>query len=380
MGHAENSKFILAPSSYNAPAASFGERLFNHSRCLIPKGGCILYRFLPGLCRLVARSRAALTQADYMSTKISRQASVPEELSGSRLDQVAATVFPEFSRGRLQAWIKEGSLQLNQEVLRAKDKVYAGDMLSLETVLAAEETHSAEPVQLTIVYEDEDLIVLNKPTNTVVHPAVGNRSGTLLNGLLHHCPELAEIPRAGIVHRLDKDTTGLMVVAKNLQAHRQLVKQLQKREVEREYEAVVVGVMTAGGTVDQPLGRHPVQRQKRAVVSDGKEAVTHYRVLNRYRSHTHVRVKLETGRTHQIRVHMSYIRYPLVGDSVYGGRLQIPKGCSPSLARELKDFPRQALHARRLGFIHPRSGEYMEWEAELPEDMTHLLAVLQDDI
>lgn len=305
---------------------------------------------------------------------------MPEELSGSRLDQVAATVFPEFSRGRLQAWIKEGSLQLNQEVLRAKDKVYAGDMLSLETVLAAEETHSAEPVQLTIVYEDEDLIVLNKPTNTVVHPAVGNRSGTLLNGLLHHCPELAEIPRAGIVHRLDKDTTGLMVVAKNLQAHRQLVKQLQKREVEREYEAVVVGVMTAGGTVDQPLGRHPVQRQKRAVVSDGKEAVTHYRVLNRYRSHTHVRVKLETGRTHQIRVHMSYIRYPLVGDSVYGGRLQIPKGCSPSLARELKDFPRQALHARRLGFIHPRSGEYMEWEAELPEDMTHLLAVLQDDI
>ena len=315
-----------------------------------------------------------------MSTRITLQASVPDTQSGNRLDQVAASLFPDFSRGRLQAWIKDGCLQVNQQNLRSKDKVHEGDVLQLNAVLEAEDIHEAEPVALNIIYEDEDVIVLNKAAGTVVHPAVGNRSGTLLNGLLHHCPMLGEIPRAGIVHRLDKDTTGLMVVAKTLQAHRRLVKQLQRREVQREYEAVVIGVMTAGGTVDLPLGRHPVQRQKHAVVEDGKEAVTHYRVLNRYRAHTHILVKLETGRTHQIRVHMSHIRYPLVGDPLYGGRLQIPKACSPALAKELKQFRRQALHARRLGFEHPRTGEYMEWEADVPEDMAHLLDVLQDDM
>lgn len=315
-----------------------------------------------------------------MTTKIKMQAVVPEQLSGSRLDQVAAAVFPDFSRGRLQSWIKEGALQVNDKLWRSKDKVHEGDKLSLAAELVAEETHEAEPSELDIVYEDDDVIVLNKPTNTVVHPAVGNRTGTLLNGLLHHCPQLKEIPRAGIVHRLDKDTTGLMVVAKNLQSHRILVKQLQKRDVEREYEAIVIGVMTAGGMVDLPLGRHPVQRQKRAVVEGGKDSVTHYRVLSRFRAHTHVTVKLETGRTHQIRVHMSHIRYPLVGDPMYGGRLQIPKACSSELAKELKAFKRQALHARRLGFAHPRTGEPCSWEAPLPADMAHLLTVLQDDI
>jgi 23S rRNA pseudouridine1911/1915/1917 synthase len=315
-----------------------------------------------------------------MTTKIKMQAVVPEALSGNRLDQVAASVFPDYSRGRLQTWIKDGALQVNDTPWRSKDKVHGGDKLSLDAELVAEEAHEAEPSELNIVYEDEDVIVLNKPTNTVVHPAVGNRTGTLLNGLLHHCPQLKEIPRAGIVHRLDKDTTGLMVVAKNLLSHRILVKQLQKRDVEREYEAIVIGVMTAGGVVDLPLGRHPVQRQKRAVIEGGKESVTHYRVLSRFRAHTHIRVKLETGRTHQIRVHMSHIRYPLVGDPTYGGRLQIPKACSGELAKELKAFKRQALHARRLGFAHPRTGEPVSWEAPLPEDMTHLLKVLQDDI
>lgn len=308
------------------------------------------------------------------------QAVVPEALSGNRLDQVAASVFPDYSRGRLQTWIKDGALQVNDSPWRSKDKVHEGDKLSLEAELIAEETHEAEPGELNIVYEDEDVIVLNKPTNTVVHPAVGNRTGTLLNGLLHHCPQLKEIPRAGIVHRLDKDTTGLMVVAKNLLSHRILVKQLQKRDVEREYEAIVIGVMTAGGIIDLPLGRHPVQRQKRAVVEGGKESVTHYRVISRFRAHTHITVKLETGRTHQIRVHMSHMRYPLVGDPTYGGRLQIPKACSGELAKELKAFKRQALHARKLGFAHPRTGEPCSWEAPLPEDMVHLLAVLQDDI
>ncbi len=308
------------------------------------------------------------------------QAQVPDLLSGQRLDQVAAGLFSEYSRGRLQIWIKEGNLLVNGKVLRSKDKIYAGDTLSLETELVADETWVAEPRELNIVYEDDDVLVIDKPVNTVVHPAAGNRSGTLLNGLLHYCPQLSEIPRAGIVHRLDKDTSGLMVVAKNLQAHRILVKQLQRREVEREYEAVVIGVMTAGGTVNLPLGRHPVHRQKRAVIENGKDAVTHYRVLKRFRSHTHVRVKLETGRTHQIRVHMSHIRYPLVGDPLYGGRLQIPKGCSGALANVLKNFDRQALHARRLGFIHPRTGEMVSWESELPADMQALLVALQDDI
>ena len=308
------------------------------------------------------------------------QAQVPDLLSGQRLDQVAAGLFSEYSRGRLQIWIKEGNLLVNGKVLRSKDKIYAGDKLSLETELVADETWVAEPRELNIVYEDDDVMVIDKPVNTVVHPAAGNRSGTLLNGLLQYCPQLSEIPRAGIVHRLDKDTSGLMVVAKNLQAHRILVKQLQRREVEREYEAVVIGVMTAGGTVNLPLGRHPVHRQKRAVIENGKDAVTHYRVLKRFRSHTHVRVKLETGRTHQIRVHMSHIRYPLVGDPLYGGRLQIPKGCSGALANVLKNFDRQALHARRLGFIHPRTGEMVSWESELPADMQALLVALQDDM
>jgi 23S rRNA pseudouridine1911/1915/1917 synthase len=314
-----------------------------------------------------------------MTTRISLQALVTPAMDGARLDQAAAALFPAYSRGRLQQWIKDGGLLVNGRQLRGKDRINAGDALVLETELAVEETHEPEAVDLNIVYEDDDVIVLNKPVNTVVHPAAGNRTGTLLNGLLHHCPALREIPRAGIVHRLDKDTTGLMVVAKTLQAHRLLVKQLQRREVEREYEAIVIGVMTGGGTVDLPLGRHPVHRQKRAVIENGKEAVTHYRVLNRFHAHTHILVKLETGRTHQIRVHMSHIRYPLVGDPLYGGRLQIPRGCSNALADAIKQFRRQALHARRLGFEHPTTGEYMSWEAELPADLQALLDVMQAD-
>ncbi len=314
-----------------------------------------------------------------MTTRISLQALVTPALDGARLDLAAATLFPAYSRGRLQQWIKEGGLLVNGRQLRGKDRINAGDALVLETELAQEEIHEPEAIALDIVHEDDDVIVLNKPVNTVVHPAAGNRTGTLLNALLHHCPALREIPRAGIVHRLDKDTTGLLVVAKTLQAHRQLVKQLQRREVDREYEAIVIGVMTGGGTVDLPLGRHPVHRQKRAVIENGKEAVTHYRVLNRFHAHTHILVKLETGRTHQIRVHMSHIRYPLVGDPMYGGRLQIPRGCSNAQADALKQFRRQALHARRLGFEHPSTGEYMSWEAELPADMQALLAVLQAD-
>jgi len=317
-----------------------------------------------------------------MTDKITMTAVVPESLDGGRLDQIAANLFSEYSRGRLQTWIKEGCLLVNSRQLRSKDKLTAGDVLILITELPApEEGHwQAEPVQLDIVFEDDDILVLNKPAGTVVHPAAGNRSGTLMNGLLHYCPALQNLPRAGIVHRLDKDTTGLMVVAKTLQAHHRLVRQLQKREVSRQYESVVLGVLTAGGTVDEPLGRHPVMRKKRAVIQSGKESVTHYRVISRFRAHTHIQCQLETGRTHQIRVHMTHIRHPLVGDPVYGGRLNIPGGCSPQLAAILREFRRQALHAARLGFIHPITGDEVSWEVPLPEDMLNLLAILKADM
>ena len=317
-----------------------------------------------------------------MTDKITMTAVVPESLDGGRLDQIAANLFSEYSRGRLQTWIKEGCLLVNSRQLRSKDKLTAGDVLILITELPApEEGHwQAEPVQLDIVFEDDDILVLNKPAGTVVHPAAGNRSGTLMNGLLHYCPALQNLPRAGIVHRLDKDTTGLMVVAKTLQAHHRLVRQLQKREVSRKYESVVLGVLTAGGTVDEPLGRHPVMRKKRAVIQSGKESVTHYRVISRFRAHTHIQCQLETGRTHQIRVHMTHIRHPLVGDPVYGGRLNIPGGCSPQLAAILREFKRQALHAARLGFIHPITGDEVSWEVPLPEDMLNLLAILKADM
>ncbi|MDT8427369.1 MAG: 23S rRNA pseudouridine(1911/1915/1917) synthase RluD [Pseudomonadales bacterium] len=315
------------------------------------------------------------------SSSISLNAVVPGSLSGSRLDQVAAALFSDFSRSRLQIWIKSGCVLVNGQQLQPKEKLYAGDEITLETEYepGSNEENLAENMPLDIIHEDEHLIVLNKAVNVVVHPAAGNRSGTLMNGLLHYCPALAGIPRAGIVHRLDKDTSGLMMVAKTLQAHHALVKQLQRREVTREYEAVVNGVMTGGGSVDLPIGRHPINRKKQAVNESGKEAVTHYRVLNRFRAHTHIRVKLETGRTHQIRVHMSHIHYPLVGDPLYGGRLQIPKACSKALEDELRKFRRQALHARKLGVTHPVSNEYMQWEVGAPADFIQLLDILADD-
>ncbi|KZX84258.1 RNA pseudouridine synthase, partial [Alcanivorax sp. HI0011] len=238
-----------------------------------------------------------------------------------------------------------------------------------------------QSIELDVVYQDDDLIVINKPTGLVVHPAAGHADGTLLNGLLHLDERLNSLPRAGIVHRLDRDTTGLMVVARSLEAHQSLVAQLQDKSLFRQYEAIAVGVMTGGGKVDAPIGRHPVDRKKQAVVKHGgKEAVTHYRVLDRYRAHTRIKVQLETGRTHQIRVHMAHRNYPLVGDPLYGGRLKQPAGASEALREALRRFPRQALHARKLGLIHPATGEYCEFEAPLPEDMQALIRVLEEDV
>jgi 23S rRNA pseudouridine1911/1915/1917 synthase len=314
-----------------------------------------------------------------MSDRIRLSAQVSPESGGQRLDQVAAQLFPDYSRSRLQGWIKDGSLLVDGEVKRTRDIVLGGERLELDAEREIQGEWQAEAIDLDIIYEDDALLVINKPAGLVVHPAAGHQDGTLLNALLHHAPELAKVPRAGIVHRLDKDTTGLMVVAKTIEAQTDLVAQLQARTVSREYECVVIGVMTAGGKVDQPIARHGTQRQKMAVVAGGKQAISHYRVINRFRAHTHVKVKLETGRTHQIRVHMSYIHFPLVGDPVYGGRLRIPPGASPELIKELREFPRQALHARRLELEHPTDGRHMSWQEPLPEDMQHLLALLRED-
>ena len=314
-----------------------------------------------------------------MSDRIRLSAQVSPESGGQRLDQVAAQLFPDYSRSRLQGWIKDGSLLVDGEVKRTRDIVLGGERLELDAEREIQGEWQAEAIDLDIIYEDDALLVINKPAGLVVHPAAGHQDGTLLNALLHHAPELAKVPRAGIVHRLDKDTTGLMVVAKTIEAQTDLVAQLQARTVSREYECVVIGVMTAGGKVDQPIARHGTQLQKMAVVAGGTTAISHYRVINRFRAHTHVKVKLETGRTHQIRVHMSYIHFPLVGDPVYGGRLRIPPGASPELIKELREFPRQALHARRLELEHPTDGRHMSWQVPLPEDMQHLLALLRED-
>ncbi len=308
-----------------------------------------------------------------MSRQISESQSVPDDMSGMRVDQVASKLFNEFSRARLQSWIKSGELTIDGKTLRPKDKLWGGELIIIEAELEDINQWQAEDIPLDVVYEDDDILVINKPVGLVVHPAAGHYDGTLLNALLYHYPGIEVVPRAGIVHRLDMDTSGLMVVAKTLEAQTDLVDQLQTREMGREYEAVIQGVMTGGGVVDAPIGRHPVHRMRQAVVPSGKDAVTHYRVLQRYRHHTHIRLKLESGRTHQIRVHMSHLGYPLVGDGVYGGRMKKPKGASTELLDMLNSFKRQALHAIRLELIHPRTGEDMAWEIDLPNDIVDLL-------
>lgn len=306
-------------------------------------------------------------------------AQVGADQAGKRLDQVVASLFSDYSRSRLQRWIKDGRVLLDGKPCRSKDKVWGGEQVSLEPVLETEVVSRPQAIPLEILFEDESLLVVNKPVDMVVHPAAGNPDGTLLNALLYHHPDLNQIPRAGIVHRLDKATSGLLVVAKTLQAQTSLVGQLQERSVKREYVAIVQGVMTAGGKVDAPIGRHPVQRTRMAVHPSGKTAVTHYRVEAHYRAHTLLRINLETGRTHQIRVHMAHIHHPLLGDPDYGGRLRLPAGASPALVAVLQSFRHQALHARRLGLIHPASGEEMAWEATLPMDMRQLLDELERD-
>ncbi len=301
---------------------------------------------------------------------------VPDECAGMRFDQVLAKLLPEYSRSRLQEWIAAGQATLNGAIVAAKLKVWGGEEIVVSPQAHPSEVpHQAEDIALDIVYEDDALLVINKPAGLVVHPGSGNWEGTLLNALLHHAPQLSAIPRAGIVHRLDKDTSGLLVVAKTLTAQTALVRQLQARSVKREYLALAYGELRHGGTVNEPVGRHPTQRVKMAVVESGKEAVTHYQVEEKFSGCTLVRCRLETGRTHQIRVHLAHIGHPLVGDSVY---LKGVHKCPAQVRTLLHGFPRQALHATRLALIHPDTGVLMEWHAPLPEDMMRLLRQLRE--
>ncbi len=306
---------------------------------------------------------------------------IPKHLDNKRLDQAVAELFPEYSRARLQAWIKAGQITVDGKTLRPRDKVHTGQHVEINPIIEPVETWQPQPITLDIIYEDKDIIVINKPAGLVVHPAAGRPRSTMLNALLHYASELANLPRAGIIHRLDKDTSGLLVVAKNLKAHTKLVAELQERKITREYEAIVNGVMTAGGTVNAPIGRHPRDRKRMAVITSGKgkPAITHYRVIKRFRAHTHIKVILETGRTHQIRVHMAYIHYPIVGDQIYGGKQKLPKGINEELKQYLQNFKRQALHAKRLGLIHPTTGKQIDWQTPLPHDMQQLLKLLKKD-
>lgn len=312
--------------------------------------------------------------------KIQLQAEVPETLFGKRLDQALAEMFPDYSRSRIKDWILADQVKVNGAVInKPREKLVGGEAIDIDASIEIQEQHQAQQIDLNIVFEDEHILVINKPTDLVVHPGAGNADGTVLNALLSHVPEVAAVPRAGIVHRLDKDTTGLMVIAKTIPAQTHLVEQLQARDISREYEAVACGTMVAGGIVDAAIGRHPTKRTSMAVREFGKPAVTHYRVIEKFRAHTHIRLKLETGRTHQIRVHMAHLRHPLVGDPLYGGRPRLPKAAGPEMVEMLRSFNRQALHAAQLELTHPISGDWMSWQAPLPTDFVDLLTVLRSD-
>ncbi|HHF4025859.1 TPA: 23S rRNA pseudouridine(1911/1915/1917) synthase RluD [Haemophilus influenzae] len=312
--------------------------------------------------------------------QITLSAEVQPEQMGQRLDQTLAELFPEYSRSRLKTWIEADLVKLNDRITNIpREKVLGGERIEIIVEVEDETRFEAENIPLNIVYEDDDIIVINKPKDLVVHPGAGNPNGTVLNALLYHYPPISEVPRAGIVHRLDKDTTGLMVVAKTIPAQTKLVRDLQKRKITREYEAVASGIMTKGGTVDQPMARHATKRTLMAVHPMGKPAVTHYRIMENYRNYTRLRLRLETGRTHQIRVHMAHIAHPLLGDQTYGGRPRPPKNASEDFMEVLRNFKRQALHAVMLRLAHPITGEMMEWYAPLPDDFIELLNALKAD-
>jgi 23S rRNA pseudouridine1911/1915/1917 synthase len=304
------------------------------------------------------------------------QQTVPEELAGQRLDQALAKMFPQYSRSRIKSWILKGLVTVDGREIRPRDTATGGEAVQLTVQAEVAVTSEPEPLELNLAYEDDDVLVVNKPPGLVVHPGAGNVRGTLLNGLLHYLPQLQDLPRAGIVHRLDKDTSGLLIIGKTLESHTALVRTLAEREISRQYLAVCGGVLTGGGKIDEPIGRHPVDRLRMSVREGGKEAVTYYTVKQRFGAHTYISVRLETGRTHQIRVHFAWRRHPLVGDPVYGGRLALPAGASDEVVQVLRSFRRQALHAVRLSFLQPQTRETIEVNAQPPDDFRNLVAVL----
>jgi 23S rRNA pseudouridine1911/1915/1917 synthase len=304
---------------------------------------------------------------------------IPELYANERLDQVLAKLLPLYSRMQIKEWIDAGKVLVNGKTCKPKVKVKGGETVILEPQFKVQPAWLAQPIPLSIVYEDEALMIINKPAGLVVHPGAGNQDKTLLNALLYHCPDLGQLPRAGILHRLDKNTSGLLLIAKTPAALKHLSQQLKKRTLAREYQATVYGRIISGGTINAPIGRHPLERKRMAINEQGKAAITHYRVLEKFRNHTQLWLKLETGRTHQIRVHMAHIHHSIVGDSQYGGRVQLSKGMGPELIQVLRDLKRQALHAFALGFAHPLTEEWMRFEVKLPEDLQTLLEWLKAD-
>ncbi|HDN2513330.1 TPA: 23S rRNA pseudouridine(1911/1915/1917) synthase RluD [Providencia rettgeri] len=315
-----------------------------------------------------------------MAQQVQLSATIAESQLGQRLDQALAELFPDYSRSRIKEWILDDRVQVNGKVInKPKEKVLGSEQILIDALIEEDNRWEPQDIPLNIIYEDEDILIINKPRGLVVHPGAGNPDGTILNALLYRYPEIVDVPRAGIVHRLDKDTTGLMVVAKTVPAQTHLVESLQLREITREYEAVAVGRMTAGGMVEEPISRHPTKRTHMAVHPMGKPAITHYRIMEHFRAHTRLRLRLETGRTHQIRVHMAHINHPLIGDQLYGGRPRPLKGATEEFLEVMRNFDRQALHATMLRLYHPISGIQMEWHAPLPDDMVKLIEALKAD-
>ena len=303
---------------------------------------------------------------------------IPERMKGERIDVAISKMLPDFSRSKIHTAIKLGDTVINGKKFKAKDKSNGSEVVSFTIQKNNNNQWIAEKIPLNIIYEDEDIIIIDKQSGLVTHPGPGNWSGTLANALLYYDQNLAKIDRAGIVHRLDKNTSGLMVVAKNLKSQKYLTEQLQAHSIHREYSAIVYGYMISGGSIDKPIGRDPKDRVKQAIINNGKEALTHYRLIDRFKNHTHVKAILETGRTHQIRVHLSHIGHPLIGDPIYGGRVRYPKKASQELKESLKNFERHALHSKKITLVHPISGEVMSWKSSLPVDMTKLLKVLKE--
>ena len=302
---------------------------------------------------------------------------IPDRLIGSRLDAAISEMLPELSRNKIISWIKSGEILLGTEVFKPKEKVLGGEIIEMNVSPEESTKWTPEDIQIDIVYEDAEILVLNKPSGLVTHPGAGNTHGTLANGILFARPELNQLDRAGIVHRLDKDTSGLMVVAKTEPSKLSLIKQLESHSVSREYTAIAYGSMVTGGMVDEPIGRDSTNRQKQAVTKSGKPAITHFRVIEKFKNFTLIKVILETGRTHQIRVHMSHIGHPLLGDFNYGGKVKFPKGATDELKQAIKNFPRQALHARKLSIIHPRDNKEIFWKSKLPEDLENMINILR---